>query len=575
MAKTNSGNNNTNKSFAGEGKEHSGNYSYDKKRFTFDPLRPYKGLLRRFFQIQRHVIGLFAGGLLAYVGSLPSYKRKGLRSLFARLSAFFIRPFVLKEVRNKGFPQQLRRRLELLGPTYIKLGQILSLREDILPRIITEELKNLLDRLPEVPYDNILEIIQENMGSRAEDVFESIDRNVLGSASIAQTHLAKIRDGETVVLKIMKPGIRDTVLTDITLLNLLAHFLQWAIPRYQPKQLINEFCTYTLKEVDFKNEIDNAEIFATNFSDCPDITFPKIYRDLSNENIICMEFMDGFKPGDPETEQLSPEQRRHLVDLGAKAIIRMLFQDGFFHADLHPGNLKVLSNNHIGFIDMGMVGRFEDDTRRKMLYYFHALVNGDISGATRYLTGLATLGPGGNMNNFRRSVSDLLRRYYQQAKYGDFSLARMILESIAIGARHNVFFPVEMTLMTKALVTFEGVGKIMDPDLDITAISRKHVYHIFKDHYSPKSVARELIRGTPELADILMRSPKILADSLRYLEENVNESPVYHRTPKGLRSSILAAACIVGGTLGFVFGGHWALWGGLFGIGFLLALFGK
>lgn len=545
------------------------------RRYTFDPLKPYKGLLRRFLQIQRHVIALFAGGLLAYVASLPSYKRKGLRSITARFWAFWIRPFILKEVRNKPFPQQLRRRLELLGPTYIKLGQILSLREDILPPIITEELTNLLDRLPEVPFENIREIINENTVDEIDDLFSEINPSPLGSASIAQTHLAKLKNGQTVVLKIMKPGIRDTVLTDITLLNLLGHFLQWAIPQYQPKRLINEFCTYTKKEVDFKNEMDNAEIFATNFADEEDILFPKIYREYSNENIICMEFMEGYKPGAPETDNLTPKEKDKLIDLGSKAIIRMLYQDGFFHADLHPGNLMIMPGAKVAFIDLGMVGRFEEDTRRRMLYYFHALVTGDISGATRYLSALARLGVGGNMNDFRRSVADLLRRYYQHAKYGDYSLARMILESMSIGARYKVFFPVEMTLMTKALITFEGVGKIMDPELDITKISQKHVNSIFMNQFSPRSVAAELMRGTPELADLFLRSPKILADSLRYLEESVNETPTAERTPKGVRSSIIAAACIIGGTIAVVSGGHWLLWGGLFTVGVVLTLFGK
>lgn len=544
-------------------------------RFTFDPLKPYKGLLRRFLQIQRHVLALFGGGLLAYVASLPAYKKKGLRSIVARFWSFLIRPFILKEVRNKPFAHQLRRRLELLGPTYIKLGQILSLREDILPRIITEELKNLLDRLPEVPFKNIRDIIQENNSEDIDELFEYINPKPLGSASIAQTHLARIKGGDTVVLKIMKPGIRDTVLTDITLLNLLAHFLQWAIPQYQPKRLINEFCFYTKKEVDFQNEMDNADIFATNFADEKDILFPKIYREFSNENVICMEFMDGFKPGAPETDNLENEERKKLVDLGSKAIIRMLYKDGFFHADLHPGNLMILPGAKVGFIDLGMVGRFEEETRRKMLYYFHSLVTGDISGATRYLSGLATVGEGGNMNDFRRSVADLLRRYYQHSKYGDFSLARMILQSMTIGAKHKVFFPVEMTLMTKALVTFEGVGKIMDPELDITEVSQKHVNGIFMDQYSPRSVVKELMRGTPELADIIMRSPKIMADSLRYLEESVNTTPTYFKPPKGLRSSILAGACIIGGTIGVVMGGPWFMWGTLFTVGFILALFGK
>lgn len=540
----------------------------------FDPLAPYKGLVRRFLQIQRHLIGLFAGGLIAWTQSISKYKRGSVRGLLARFISFVIRPFVKRELRNLGFPVQLRRRLEMLGPTYIKLGQILALRRDILPRIITDELNNLLDRLPEVPFEAIEEILQEQLGRNYEEHFAEINKSPLGSASIAQTHRAELRDGSQVVLKIMKPGIRDTVLTDITLLKILGYFLNIIISQYQPRRLIREFCDYTAKEVDFTNEADNADTFATNFQDIDDVVFPKMYREFCTPEVLCMEFIDGFKPGSPETDELTEKQKDKLVDLGAASIIRMLYKDGFFHADLHPGNLVIINKNKVGFIDLGMVGRFEDSTRRNMLYYFHALVIGDIPGATRYLTALSTLGPDGNLDEFQRSASDLLRRFYQHSALGDFSLGRMILESMSLGARYRVFFPVEMTLMVKALVTFEGVGTMLNPKIDIPAVSRKHVNDIFREQFSPTNLSKELMRGLPELVDMLVRSPKIAADGLRTLDDSMRQSSP--RSPlEGLRSSIISGACIVGAVIAMVQGGPWYLWLLLLFAGVILAFVRK
>lgn len=544
------------------------------KRHPFDPLAPYKGLLRRFFQIQRHLIGLFAGGLIAWTQSISKFKRGSIRGVTARIVSAIIRPFVKREVRNLRFPEQLRRRFEMLGPTYIKLGQILALRRDILPKIITDELHNLLDRLPEVPFKAIDEILEDQLGKNYKYRLRRINKKPLASASIAQTHRAELNDGQQVVLKIMKPGIRDTVFTDITLLKILGFFLETIIPQYQPKRLIREFCDYTAKEVDFTNEADNAETFATNFEDVDDVVFPKIYRELCTPEIICMEFLDGIKPGSEETKFLSKSEKDKIVDLGATSIIRMLYKDGFFHADLHPGNLLILPDARVGFIDLGMVGRFEDQTRRNMLYYYHALVTGDIDGATRYLTTLSSVGPGGNMDEFRRAVSDQLRRFYQHSALGDFSMGRMILESVSLGARYRVFFPVEMTLMVKALVTFEGVGATLDPDVDVAKVSQKHVNEIFKDQFSPANMSKELMRGLPELVDILMRSPKITADGLRTLEESMKQKST--RSPlEGIRSSILSAACIVGAVIAVVQGGPWYMWLSLLFIGVILAFVRK
>ena len=545
-----------------------------KSPYKIDPLAPYKGVIPRFFLINRHVIGLLLGGLLAFRNSLPRDRKRGLRSFWLRFFALLVTPFVKKELRNELFPVQLRRRLEMLGPTYIKLGQVLSLREDILPKIVTEELKNLLDRLPEVPFEVMEELIRFNLSDPLEEVFTYIDPEALGSASIGQTHVAGLFNGEKVVIKVVKPGIRDTILTDINLLTLLGYFLELIIPQYQPQRLIGEFCDFTAKEVDLVNEADNAETFQVNFADYPGVVFPKIYREYSNENMLVMELLEGYKPGDSRVEYLTETNRQKLIYNGAAGIIRMLFKDGFFHADLHPGNLFILPEGKVGFIDLGMVGRFEEKTRRQMLYYFHALVTGDIEGAARYLTAMASVGKGGNLQAFRRGVTDLLRRFFQQTKTGRFSMGKMIVESLGIGARHRVFFPVEMTLMVKALITFESVGQMLDPKLDVPGVSQQHVARIFEEQFSPQALTRELMRGAPEFIDMAVRLPKIFADSMRHLDERVN-NPRNDNPLEGLKSAIITGSCIVGGVIAIVMNGPVILWLLLFGVGFLFYLFGK
>lgn len=545
-----------------------------KSPYKIDPLAPYKGVIPRFFLINRHVIGLLLGGLLAFRNSLPRDRKRGLRSFWLRFFSLLVTPFVKKDLRNQEFPVQLRRRLEMLGPTYIKLGQVLSLREDILPKIITEELKNLLDRLPEVPFEVMEELIRYNLSEPLEQVFTYIDPDALGSASIGQTHVAGLFNGEKVVIKVVKPGIRDTILTDINLLKMLGYFLELIIPQYQPNRLIEEFCSFTAKEVDLVNEADNADTFAVNFADFPDVVFPKIYREYSNENMLVMELLEGFKPGDSRMEYITETNRQKLIYNGAAGIIRMLFKDGFFHADLHPGNLFILPEGKVGFIDLGMVGRFEEKTRRQMLYYFHALVSGDIEGAARYLSAMASVGKGGSLQAFRRGVSDLLRRFFQQTKSGRFSMGKLIVESLGIGARHRVFFPVEMTLMVKALITFESVGQMLDPKMDVTEVSEEHVARIFEEQFSAKALTRELMRGAPEFIDMAVRLPKIFADGMRQLDYNLN-NPRNENPLEGLKSAIITGSCIVGGVIAIVMNGPIILWLLLFGVGFLFYLFGK
>ena len=529
---------------------------------------PPPGLVGRYFGTQKHVLGLIFGGLAAWVRSRQAPFPRGYG--LARFASYCTRPFLDKELLALPFPVQLRKRLETLGPTYIKLGQVLSLREDILPAQITDELKNLLDRLPAVPLDRLKEIIEKDLKRPVVAMFSWIDPNPLGSASIGQVHKAKLLDGSEVIVKVVKPGNRELLKRDTILLNLLGRFLQTFLERVQPRKVLKEFAEYTLRELDLSREADNAETFAANFRDMPDVVFPKIFREFSGRDVLCMEFLDGYKPTASATQELSLEQRAHLLDLGAASIIRMLFRDGFFHADLHPGNLMILPGARIGFIDLGMVGRFSEELKRSLMYYYYCLVMGDSENAARYLSMVAQPGRRGDVVGFRREVEEICRRWAKTSNFREYPLAHLILRSVAQGARYDMYFPVETVLMVKALVTFEGVGQILNPGFDVKEVSQKHVNAIFLDQFSPFRLAKEGFRGAPELIEALSKAPMLITEGLRLLESaqhQPRENPF-----AGLKTTLFGGACIIAAAILISFGKPWYYFVPLLTLGLLFAL---
>jgi len=529
------------------------------------------GLTRRLLTTLRHFAGLGAGGLAAWVRRRrEDGTGRGPGFLAARLVSALSAPFVDRRLRAQPFPVQLRRRLERLGPTYIKLGQILSLREDILPRDVTDELKRLLSRLPAAPFDAVLAIIETDLERPAFEAFLEIEPVPLGSASIGQTHRATTHDGDEVVIKVVKPGIRDLLLRDARLLRALGRLLQAFLPRYQPRNLINEFVHYTLREVDLTREADNAETFAANFRDLEDVVFPRIYRDLSGMNVLTMAFLRGDQPDSPEAQALALDERERLVDLGAASIIRMLYQDGFFHADLHPGNLLVLEGARVGFIDLGMVGRLDDELRRTMLYYYFALVTGDAESAARYLAAAAQAGSGSDPTGFRREVAEISRRWKRAATFEDYSLGQLILESVQRGAQYRMYFPVELVLMVKALVTFEGVGHVLLPGFDVAEVSKKHIRRIFIRQFSPVRLLQEGVRGAPDVVDAFVKMPLLMTEGLRVLEKTARRHP--ENPLAGIRGTMIAGFCLVSGAIVLATHGPWMVWVALFVVAMVLAM---
>lgn len=533
----------------------------------------HKSLLRRLLTIYRHVLGLTFGGLSAYIRSRPRGQRHGMKFWGLRLTSFLTYPFINRKLARLPFPVQLRKRLEALGPTYVKLGQILALRRDVLPLELTDELKNLLERLPALPFQRYVELVSLELGRPVDEMFSWIEPVPMGSASIGQTHRATTLDGDSVVLKLVKPGIREIVRQDVMLLRILGSFLQVFLSQYQPKRMIGEFCAYTLKEVDLRNEAENAETFSANFKDMPEVVFPAIYRQFTTESLLVMEYLPGLPPNNPAVQALSSEERDRIIDIGAAAIIQMLYRDGFFHADLHPGNLLVLPGPKDGFIDLGMVGRFDDDLRRTLLYYFYCLVMGDAANAARYLASIAEGGRKSDRKGFRRDVEEICRRWQRDSTFEGFSIAQLIMESVGRAANYRMYLPVEMVLMVKAMVTFEAVGNLLQPGFNVAEVSKPYIAQIFVNQFSPVRVAQETMRGAPDLVDALIKAPMLVTEGLKVLEQATQREP--ENPFAGIRGTVLAGSCLVAGAIVAASKGPWPVWATFIVAGIVLALRGR
>jgi ubiquinone biosynthesis protein len=283
-----------------------------------------------------------------------------------------------------------------------------------------------------------------------------------------------------------------------------------------------------------------------------------------------MEYLDGLRPDTPAAQGLPPEDRERLTDLGAAAIIRMLYRDGFFHADLHPANLLCLPGPRAGFIDLGMVGRMQEELRRTMLYYYYSLVNGDAESAARYLSAAAQAGRGSDVAGFRREVAEIARRWRRSATFEDYSLAQLVLDSVRQGAGFGMYFPVELVLMVKALVTFEAVGHLLLPGFDVAEVSRRHVRRIFIAQFGPARLVQESVRNAPDLVDALAKMPLLLTEGLRVLEKSAHRHP--ENPLAGMRGTLLAGFALVAGAITLSFQLPWFVWGAFFAVAALLAL---
>ena len=422
--------------------------------------------------------------------------------------------------------ERIRLVLQDLGPSFIKLGQIASTRPDLLPPDVITELKKLQENVPPVPFDELKKVIETSLGQTIEQVFVSFDERPLAAASIGQVHRAVLSTPEgdvQVVVKVQRPNVGDTVQRDLELLHIMAAALERAIPEtklYSPIGLVQQFDRSITAELNFTIEGENGERFAKNFEGTPLgelARFPKVYKQASSKHVLALEFFDGQKI---EKAVASGMDGKLVAKNAVGVVIKMIFEDGFFHADPHPGNIIMLGGPEwtapvIGLIDLGMVGRLSPELRDRTVDLMVAAVRKDSYAVADALYTIGRPTKKVDMREYRSEVS-LLAEKYLGRPLKEIDLSSMLRDLVQGAMKFGIEIPTDFMLVGKALMTLEGIGKQLDPELDVFGEAQPFFIAILKKRYSPQRLGNELIRGVEQLSragfDVPIQAREVLED---------------------------------------------------------------
>ena len=408
--------------------------------------------------------------------------------------------------------QRAKLACEQLGPTFVKLGQILSTREDLLPPAWTTELARLHSHVAAVPFDDLLPQVEQALGRSPFEVFGNLEREPYAAASIAQIHRAKLASGAPVILKIRRPGIEAKIDADLRILEHLAHLVEREIPevrRYQPVQVIGQLRASLERELDLAVEARNTERFARNFADDLDILVPRVYWEWTSSAMNVQEHIEGIRGNDLAAIDDAGLDRKALAVRGADAVLKMILVDGFFHADPHPGNVIYLPGNRIALIDFGMVGRLSPLRRRQVVDLLAGLARRDEETMLEVLLDWR----GDDVVDEARLAADLgeLAFDYVDLPLKDLKIGVLLRRVSAILREHSIVLPVDLTLLFKALISLEGLGRQYDPEFRLIERVKPFLDRAMRDHYQPAEVARRAQATLGDFFGVVTSVPRDLA----------------------------------------------------------------
>lgn len=421
--------------------------------------------------------------------------------------------------RRISLAERVRLVLTDLGPSFVKLGQIASTRPDLLPADLIVELKKLQDDVPPVPFEELRDAVETALGAPITEIYESFDDTPLAAASIGQVHRAvlKTADGpREVVVKVQRPGIANTIAGDLELLHGLAALIERAIPEskiYSPIGLVAQFDRAITSELDFTIEAENARRFARNFEGSTICCYPAVYKDASAKTVLTLEFLPGKKINVAlEDGYAGPILAKRAIAV----VVQQIFQDGFFHADPHPGNVLVLGDKAdpvLGLIDLGMVGRLSPELRDKTVDLMIAAVREDYDGLADAMYAIGTPTRKVDIRAFRARVAELGSKYLGRP-LKEIDLSAMIRDIVRGATEFGLEIPPDFLLVGKALMTIESIGKQMDPDLDVFGEAKPHFVNILRQRYSPQRLGNEVFRGIEKLSGAAYELPVQLQEIL-------------------------------------------------------------
>ena len=409
-------------------------------------------------------------------------------------------------------PEHLRLALEQLGPVFVKFGQVLSTRADLLPEPYREQLSRLQDSAPPVPGPVITELIAGELGHAPSEVFAAFEETPLASASLGQAHAARLADGTEVVVKVRRPEVAAQVQEDLEILqNVAARASRYweAAADYDVTGIAEEFAVTLRAELDYLAEGRNAERFAANFAGNDDIRIPRVFWETTTSRVLTLERMHGLKISDLAGLEAAGIDRAALASRAAGAVAQMVFRDGFFHADPHPGNLFVEPGGRIALIDFGMVGDIDEHLRARLGALLLALVR---QNPRRIATALAQLTTSRHPVNIPALAGDLapVVALYSGRPLGEIPVGGLIKEVHAVLRRHHLQLPREFSLLLKMLLMAEGVGTMLDPRFQLGEVLRPYAHGLVLERYSPSAIAGRLSQAGTDVLDLTAELPEQL-----------------------------------------------------------------
>ncbi|RQW85374.1 MAG: ubiquinone biosynthesis protein UbiB [Geobacter sp.] len=466
------------------------------------------------------------------------------------------------EIARLSPAERMRLALEELGPTFIKLGQLLSTRPDIIPQNYLEEFAKLQDQVPGFSFSQVRTLIREELGGEIEELFASFTEEPIAAASIAQVHGAILHSGEEVVVKIRRPGIVDKVETDIEVLMGLALLAARHFPEnssFDPVELVKEFARSIRREMELTREGRTIERISGCFAGDPTLRFPRVYWERTSSGVLTLECIHGIKVSDIPALDDAGLDRKLIARRGSEFFIRQVLEQGFFHGDPHPGNVFILPGNVICLLDYGMIGRLDASSRKFFADFLFSVISKKPDRIISLLLYSGDITDTLDSRALRRDLSDFIDDFYE-LPFVEMSVGKILGDLIALIAAYRIHFRPDFMMLAKALVTVEGMGRMLDPEFDMLERVRPFIGKAAADRLSMGQVAQE-VRGSFQSYYNLARTlPDDVKELLNRINRNKFKIDLEHRglehfikeldkSGNRLSSSLIIAALLVGSSL--------------------------
>jgi len=451
-----------------------------------------------------------------------------------------------------SFEDSVRCAITELGTTFIKLGQILSTRADLIGVDLADALSELRSNVPPESADSITETIERELGQPITEIFVDFDREPVAAASIAQVHRATLRDGTEVAVKVQRNDIEQQIRTDLDILMRIASLAESHlrnIRHYQPVNTVAKFRATLLRELDFKREQKNMFQFESNFEKDKRVKFAKPFPELTTDRVLTMEFMSGISLDSKQSLEDEGLDTLQLAETGAKIFLEMIFRDSFYHADPHPGNILVMEDGRIGLLDCGMVGRIESGLRDQIENMLLAVASGDARRLTRSVIHIGSMPSDFDEVVLENDIEEFIAEY-ATCSISELDLGSALREMIELIRRHHITLPSGITLLLKVLIMLEGTSKLLDPDFSLAELIAPYRWQALRRRYSPWQIRQHLEDHARDWHDLMRIFPSDLADILGRVKRGRFDVHLDHRRLDSivnrLVSGVLTAALFMG-----------------------------